>query len=195
MGLFDILKPKKKSMRETESPFLAGFMAEMNDKENRFSQISKSDFLRLDDSELLDAMLYWVDNLRWKKDIDLEDLSEPVQNAYACFSVYNEVMNGGLNQVFFNDTKHYVHLCISGYEKIGSKELSNIIREAMDIVTNQKGRYEALDDGTLENFIKSYEDDPLSELDDIFYKVSDEVDLCQVITNYVRHNIESFGNQ
>jgi hypothetical protein len=103
-------------------------------------------------------------------------------------------MNGGLNQVFFNDTKHYVHLCVDGYEKIGATEISTIIKEAMDIVTNQKGRYEALDDGTLDSFMESYEDDPLSDLDDVFYEKSDDIDLCQIITNYIRLNIDSFGN-
>jgi hypothetical protein len=190
MKIFNVFKPKKKQILESEPPFVA----EMRENERRFNQISKADFSKLDDSQLLDAMTYWVDNLRWKKMVDLEDLPDPVQNAYACFSVYGEIMNGGLNQVFFNDTKHYVHLCVDGYEKIGATEISTIIKEAMDIVTNQKGRYEALDDGTLDSFIESYEDDPLSDLDDVFYEKSDDIDLCQVITNYIRLNIDSFGN-
>lgn len=190
MKLYNIFKPKKKQILESESPFAT----EMREKEKRYRQLSKADFSKLDDSELLDAMLYWVDNLRWKKMENLEDLPESVQSAYACFSVYNEVMNGGLNQAFFNDTKHYIHLCVDGYERIGAQEISNIIKEAMDIVTNQKGRYEALDDGTLDSFIESYEDDPLSDLDDVFYEKSDDIDLCQFITNYIRLNIDSFGN-
>ena len=189
MKLFNMLKPKKNQNLDLTSPIVT----EMMEKEKRFSQISKADFSKLDDSELLDAMLYWVDHLRWKMMVNLEDLPDSVQYAYACFSVYNEVMNGGLNQAFFNDTKHYIHLCVDGYEKMGSKEISNIIKEAMDIVTKQKGRYEALDDGTLDSFMKSYEDDPLGDLGDVFYEKSDDIDLCQIITNYIRLNIDSFG--
>ncbi|NTW95455.1 MAG: DMP19 family protein [Erysipelotrichaceae bacterium] len=190
MKLFNIFKPKKKQILGSEPPFVA----EMRENERRFHQISKAEFSKLEDSQLLDAMLYWVHNLRWNKMVKLEDLSEPVKNAYVCFSVYGEIMNGGLNQVFFNETKYYVHLCVDGYEKIGAPEISTIIKEAMDIVTNQKGRYEALDDGTLDSFIESYVDDPLSDLDDVFYEKSDDIDLCQVITNYIRLNIDSFGN-
>jgi hypothetical protein len=190
MGIYTIFKPKKKSVEVAESPF----MTELREKETRFSHISKDDFAKLDDDELLDAMLYWVDHLRWKEDVNLEELPEPVQNAYACFSVYGEIMNGGLNQVFFNDTKYYVHLCVFGYEKIGAEAISPIIKEAFHIVTSQKEHYEALDDGTLDSFLESYKDDPLEHLDDEFYRISDVIDLSQIITNYIRLNINSFGN-
>ena len=64
----------------------------------------------------------------------------------------------------------------------------------MDIVSNQKGRYEALDDATLDRFLESYEDDPLGDLDSEFYEISDEIDLIQKIIDYIRNNISSFGN-
>ena len=190
MGLFDFIKPKKKKTTDIEQ----AFDIKIKDYELRFNKISKADLTKLPDNELLDAMLYWTLNKLSSQNWELANLPEPVQIAYSCFTVNNEVMNGGLNQVFFNDTKHYVHLCVNGYTAVKSPELSQLIQESLEIVTGKKDRYEALDDGNIESFIESYKDVPLEVLTNEFITVSDKIDLSRKITHYIRENISAFGN-
>jgi len=189
MGLLNFIKPKKKKPTDIEQAFFRN----IKDCELRFNKISKADFAKLPDNELLEAMLYWTLNKLSSENWEITKLPEPVQIAYSCYTVNNEVINGGLNQVYFNDTKHYVHLCLKGYEVVKSPELSQLIQKSLEIVSGNKGRYESLDDGTIESFVESYKEDPLEALTNEFIAVSDKIDLSLKITHYIRENISAFG--
>jgi hypothetical protein len=104
-----------------------------------------------------------------------------------------EVNNGGFNQFYFNSSGQLADFAEDAFITVGAHKLADLVREAnltYDLVKNDLEKY---NDGTLESFSKSYEGNPLNDLDDKFYELAEVEPLSNLRIKYIRSNIEEFS--
>jgi len=149
----------------------------------------------IDSTEDDDLIQLVFDNLSLKIEDDYENshltiskLSPGRQAIYAIWLVDIEVNNGGFNQFYFNRQDYFAESAASGFELIGANEYAELMKRANKIYKEQElGERQ---DGTIEGFSESYEDNPLNALDSEFYNISE--DLVSLQVQFIRKNKEQF---
>lgn len=146
-----------------------------------------------------DLVLAIMDNMWVKMDKKMgnefnivSSLSEGRRAIFSTYLVEGEVNNGGFNQFYFNSSGQFAEMAEEGFACIGAREFAELmgrvnatyIREYDEITKDQ--------DGTLEGFSKSYEDNPLSEYDDEFYRLNESASLDTLQVKFIRENREQF---
>jgi hypothetical protein len=92
---------------------------------------------------------------------------------WATMELEGEVNNGGFNQYFYNTQGKNLTDAIRGFERFGARKHGALAREARRIYATDKKRIDDVrDKGTIEDFSKSYDDDPYHALDDRFFKLA-----------------------
>ena len=110
---------------------------------------------------------------------------------YSISLVEAEVGNGGFNQYFVNSSYRFANDALESYVKIGSKEYSVILKKAIDIYNQDKNKYEKLRNSMdMDEFSKSYDNNPLNDLDDAFYDCPENIDSLKIA--YIRNHISDF---
>ena len=133
-------------------------------------------------------------NDNWSDQVDVVlELPHPCQYVYSCRTIIDEVNNGGFTQLYFNSTGEFAKLAEEGFSEIGSKKLADIMRQANDISVNAKLKLEEYDDGSIETFMKSYEEDFFNGLEDSFYKEIKMCDFGMLLVSYIRDHSDCFG--
>ncbi|MEO7045691.1 MAG: DUF4375 domain-containing protein [Ferruginibacter sp.] len=143
-----------------------------------------------------------IDNLyaKFEADADYEKQYETIQSlsagrqaVFATWGLEAEVLNGGFNQYFYNFTSsgQYVEEARDGFVLIGSNTLADLTQRAMDMMMDNAEYLGKFRDGTLESFSKSYENNPLNNLDNEFYELVNNEDISQLRINYIKaHKFE-----
>lgn len=121
-------------------------------------------------------------------------LPKACQNIYSVYTIEAEVNNGGFNQCYFNSSKEFTKMAESGFKEIGAVNFADIMIRANLIYMDIKDDLEKFNDGTIESFSKSYENNPLSELDDEFIKMYEREPLDKLCIKYIRANAQYFGD-
>ena len=120
-------------------------------------------------------------------------LSKGQKAIYVTWILEGEVNNGGFNQFYFNSSAQLADFAEDTFITVGAHKLADLVREAnltYDLVKNDLEKY---NDGTLESFSKSYEGNPLNDLDDKFYELAEVEPLSNLRIKYIRSNIEEFS--
>lgn len=120
-------------------------------------------------------------------------LSKGQKAIYVTWILEGEVNNGGFNQFYFNSSGQLADFAEDAFITVGAHKLADLVREAnltYDLVKNDLEKY---NDGTLESFSKSYEGNPLNDLDDKFYELAEVEPLSNLRIKYIRSNIEEFS--
>lgn len=116
------------------------------------------------------------------------------QAIYLIWCLEAEINNGGFNQYYFNNTGRYAHLVPQLLELINAKMLAKLVLEADEIFRSEKEKITEKQDGTLEGFSQSYENNPLNKYDDEFYERYKKEDLQQKQIDFIRLNKTDFIN-
>ena len=84
-----------------------------------------------------------------------------------------EVNNGGFNQYFFNTGGETLRDAIRGFETFRTAAHAKLARQALATDKRDRERIEkARDEGTLDAFSESYEDEPYEALDARFVELA-----------------------
>lgn len=130
-------------------------------------------------------------NSGYSDDFEIVSSLSPGQQAvYATWWVEAEVNNGGFNQFYFNSSGRFAGMAEKGFRLMGAERFADLMAEANKVYSENKERLEAFDDGTLESFSESYNDNPLNELDEKFYTL--EEDLNGLRIKYIRTHYQEF---
>ena len=130
---------------------------------------------------------------KWTNQYEVvETLPQPCRDVYACRTVVDEINNGGINQLFFNTTGQFAQMAEEGFRSIGSDKLSRIMRSAIEIHTANKEKLGEYQDGTLESFSASYDEELFNDLDDEFSEEEPKID--DLLIAYIRKNESAFGD-
>lgn len=103
-----------------------------------------------------------------------------------------EVNNGGFNQFYFNSSRQLADLAQDAFKTIGAIQFADLVGQADSIYHATKKDLKKYNDGTIESFSKSYDQNPLNDLDDRFYKLYKDEPLNQIKVKYIRDNVNEF---
>lgn len=151
------------------------------------------------DSASDDMLLQIVfDNLseKFSKDKDeyqtVIEFNKSQQAIYVIWVLEAEVNNGGFNQYYANSSGQFSHLTPDALKLIGANKFSDLIRRANNVYKDENEFINQYQDGTMEGFSKSYEDNPLNKLDDDFYEYYKDEDLMRLQVSFIRTNKNDF---
>jgi hypothetical protein len=121
----------------------------------------------------------------------VSSLPSGVQVIYTTFELECEVMNGGLNQYFWNSSGAFAEETVKHLKLLGAENHAHLLENAIAIRQREKPKMEKYKkEGTIDAFSRSYEDTELNDLDTEFYKLTDDLRVLRV--KYVREHPEAF---
>ncbi|QNR26010.1 DMP19 family protein [Croceimicrobium hydrocarbonivorans] len=127
-----------------------------------------------------------------------DKISKLTKGQQAIFSIWMlqaEVNNGGFNQFYYNSSGQFSEMAKDGLEYIGAEKLAELVEKANKTYSDIKAELDSKDDGTIESFSESYEDNPLNDFDHKFYELekAENLDSLQIV--FIRENKEEFIKQ
>ena len=129
----------------------------------------------------------------YKKEYDsVLKLSKSEQAIYMIWGLEAEINNGGFNQYFFNSSGQFAKLTPNALKLVGAIKFAELANRANQIYKAENDKIAKHQDGTIEGFSKSYDENPLNELDEEFYKLYKEEDLQKLQIEYIRKNKMDF---
>jgi hypothetical protein len=181
--------PTSKEISEREFNTAVGNV-DHSKKANNSKSLTSERFDATSDDELEQTIM---DDIWSKMNKEMSDeelvvsrLTRPQRAIYVIWQVEAEVNNGGFNQFYFNSSGRYAEEAVSAFEGIGAQKFANLMRRANDIYAKEKPRLDALDDGTLEGFSESYDDNPLDALDREYHRLELQENLRDLKVKYIK---------
>jgi len=139
------------------------------------------------------------DNLSEKQPADHEKEYETVmswnksrQAIYMVWALEAEVNNGGYNQFYFNSSGQFYNHLPKALRLVGANKFADLTKRANDTFEKENQKITQHQDGTLEGFSKSYDDNPLNKFDNEFYNLYKTENLQQIQVDYIRKNKKEF---
>jgi|GEM_PF-765730 len=128
----------------------------------------------------------------WYKNII--NLRTPHKQTYLVCVLDNQVYNGGFEQYFSNGFGQFAKQTIEALAEIGAENKANILKIALDIVSNGIEDYESFRFQLLHKTIKSlFIDDnlytPLDKLDDQYEADNEVNDIHKLLGEFIKMNL------
>ncbi|HRW75838.1 MAG: DUF4375 domain-containing protein [Lewinellaceae bacterium] len=132
----------------------------------------------------------WIDK---KIDYDyFSKLPTPKKVIYKTYLLEMEVNNGGFNQFYHNRGIEFAEDIPNYFEMIGAVKYAKIVLRANQMYRNENDSITKKQNGTFEGFRKSYENNPLNELDNEFSQKLTGENILKLQAKYITENIEVF---
>lgn len=120
----------------------------------------------------------------------LKTLSPARRAVYALYILAGEVDNGGFNQYYYNTEAEAAAYLPAACELVGAPKYADLVRRANACYEREK--LAQRQDGSLETFCASYENNPLEAFDDEFYLLENCRPLDKLLTAFIRANPAEF---
>ncbi|MBK7709860.1 MAG: DMP19 family protein [Bacteroidales bacterium] len=114
------------------------------------------------------------------------------QAIYMIWALEAEVNNGGYNQFYFNSSGQFYKYLPEALRLVGANKFADLTQQANNIFEKENKKITKHQDGTIEGFSKSYDDNPLNDLDTKFYELYKTENLYQIQVDYIRKNMKDF---
>lgn len=114
------------------------------------------------------------------------------QAIYMISRLEAEVNNGGYNQFYFNSSGQFAAALPEALKLVGATKFADLTQRANSTFEKEKSKITEAQDGTVEGFSKSYENNPLNKFDEEFYKLNDVENLQKIQVDYIRKNKKDF---
>lgn len=122
---------------------------------------------------------------------ELQQLPRGLQVFYLSFIVEAEVMNGGLNQFFWNSSSEYAELVSPALRDLEATAAADLFEQAFSVAKHDAPRIaEFKSIRTPQAFSDSYKNNPLNELDEPFSKLAS--DFSRLRLRYTQRHVENF---
>ena len=148
------------------------------------------------DGDLLQIIF---DNLSQKQPKDYKREYETVmswnrsqQAIYMIWLLEAEVNNGGYNQFYYNSSGQFYKQLPEVLKLVGANKFAELTTKANATFEKENPKITQHQDGTLEGFSKSYDDNPLNKFDDEFYALYKIENLQQIQIDYIRKHKTEF---
>jgi len=139
------------------------------------------------------------DNLSEKQPADYENEYETVMSwnksrraIYMIWALEAEVNNGGYNQFYFNSSGQFYKHLPDALRLVGATKFADLTERANETFEKENRQITQHQDGTLEGFSKSYDENPLNKYDNEFYALYKTENLQQLQVAYIRKNKRDF---
>jgi hypothetical protein len=150
----------------------------------------------ISDENLLQVVF---DNLSEKQLADFEKEYETVmswnksrQAIYMIWALEAEVNNGGYNQFYFNSSGQFYKHLPEALRLVGANKFADLTEKANKTFEKENEKITKHQDGTIEGFSKSYDDNPLNDFDTEFYERYQTENLQQIQVDYIRKNKKEY---
>lgn len=120
-------------------------------------------------------------------------LSKPQQAIYIIWGMESEVNNGGFNQYYYNSSGQFAKFAPEALKLVGANQFAALMHAANDVYEKEKDSITKEQDGTIEGFSKSYDNNPLEKFDDQYYKLKEPLMELQIA--FIRKNKADFVTQ
>lgn len=138
------------------------------------------------------------DNLLGRQSIDHKKEYETVmswnksrQAIYMIWELEGEVNNGGYNQFYFNSSGQFYKHLPNALKLVGANRFADLTQRANVTFEKENPKITQRQDGTIEGFSESYENNPLNKFDDEFFNLYNKEDLQKIQVDFIRkHKIE-----
>jgi hypothetical protein len=114
------------------------------------------------------------------------------QAIYMISQLQAEVNNGGYNQFYFNSSGQFAAALPEALKLVGATKFADLTERANNTFEKEKSKITEDQDGTVEGFSKSYENNPLNKFDGEFYKLNDVESLQKIQVDYIRKHKKEF---
>ena len=114
------------------------------------------------------------------------------QAIYMIWLLEAEVNNGGYNQFYFNSSGQFYKHLPDALKLIGASKFADLTTRANNTFEKENPKITQHQDGTLEGFSKSYDDNPLNKFDTEFYDLYKTENLQQIQVDFIRKNKTEF---
>ena len=133
----------------------------------------------------------WIDK---KTDYEyFSKLPTPKKVIYKTYLLEMEVNNGGFNQFYHNRGIEIAEDIPNYLEIIGADNYAKIVSKANQVYKKEHHLITKEMNGTFEGFSKSYENNPLNELDNEFSQKLTGENILELQSKYITENIEVFN--
>jgi hypothetical protein len=180
--------------KETEEQFSKSIEAFKN--RPIYKELTEQIIDTTSDDNLLQVIF---DNLSEKQPTDYEKEYETVMNwnkprqaIYMIWLLEAEVNNGGYNQFYFNSSGQFYKHLPDALKLIGANKFADLTKRANDTFERENPKITQHQDGTLEGFSKSYDDNPLNKFDEEFYDLYKTENLQQIQVDFIRKHKTEF---
>lgn len=155
----------------------------------------------IDDTSDDDLLQVVFDNLSEKLPADYEKEYTTVlgwnksrQAIYMIWLLEGEVNNGGYNQFYFNSSGQFYKHLPDALRRINAIKTADLTVAANNTYEKQNDKITKHQDGTLEGFSRSYEDNPLNDFDEQFYALSKIENLQKLQVEFIRKHKFDFSD-
>lgn len=152
---------------------------------------STEELLAMENTHRIDSLVLAFEQALEDRKASDEDLS-PIETIVLAISAFmREIDNGGFSQFFYNSSVEYAPLIVDALDTVGAEHCSQLAQRAIDALNVDTLHPEAIeerldpDDDELESL--------LSELDDIYYEESEELDF--LLFDFIKENATAFQLQ
>jgi hypothetical protein len=114
------------------------------------------------------------------------------QAIYMIWLLEAEVNNGGYNQFYFNSSGKFYKQLPDALKLVGANKFRDLTIRANNTYEKENSKITKHQDGTIEGFSKSYDDNPLNKFDDEFYDLYHKEDLQQIQVDFIRKHKTEF---
>ena len=188
----------KGNKNETKDNLQEQISKSMEDFENRpvYKNLTEKIIDTISDENLLQVVF---DNLSAMQPSNYQKEYETVlswnrsrQAIYMIWWLEAEVNNGGYNQFFFNSSGQFYKHLPNVLKLVGANKFADLTQRANDTFEKQNPKITQHQDGTIEGFSKSYDDNPLNKFDDEFYDLYKTENLQQLQVTFIRKHKTEF---
>jgi len=196
LNLFACSEPSKKSglSKEEKDQIEKDVDSFMN--RTIYKTLSEKIIDTTDDEDLIQTVF---DNLSKRLPEDYTKEYETVmswnKSRQAIFMIWwleAEVNNGGFNQYYSNSSGQYHKQLPDALRLVGAIKFAGLAEKTNEIYKKEYEKITKHQDGTLEGFSKSYENNPLNDQDDKFYALYKDENLQQIQIEYIRKHKKDF---
>jgi hypothetical protein len=114
------------------------------------------------------------------------------QAIYITWLLEGEVNNGGFNQFYSNSSGQFYKEAPDALKHIGANRFAELTNEANNVFEKDNLKITKDQDGTIEGFSKSYENNPLNDFDTKFYDLYKNENLEKIEIDYIRKHKTDF---
>ncbi|MEP7376173.1 MAG: DUF4375 domain-containing protein [Chitinophagaceae bacterium] len=114
------------------------------------------------------------------------------QAIYIIWCLEAEINNGGYNQFYFNPSGQYGDLTPDALKLVGAAKFADLAERANEVYKKENEKITKHQDGSLEGFSKSYDDNPLNKFDDEFYELYRKENLQQLQVDFTKKHKQDF---
>ncbi len=171
-------------------------MLEAHANRQRYSHFDKEVLASIPDDALeqalLDYLFHRLEQFQQDQDQAFAALSPQFRVFFCTWEVEAEVMNGGLNQYFWNSSGQNAERVPPALEELGDSVAADLMRQAIRTALAELPEMSKfLKAGTREAFSESYKHTSLNELDDPFCRRAEGFPALRLA--YVRFQPEAFA--